>query len=64
MLAELILKHSDNLSKTLQHSYLSAAEGQDVSKLTIATLRSLRCESNFDLFWQKIDLALNEVDVK
>ena len=46
------------------HSYLSAAEGQDVSKITIATLQSLRCESNFDLFWQKIDLALNEeVDV-
>ena len=51
MLAELILKHSDNLSKTLHHSYL------------LATLQSLRCESNFDFFWQKIDLALNEVDV-
>ncbi len=54
MLAELILKHSDNLSRTLQHAHLSAAEGQEVAKLTVETLQSLRCENNFDLFLAKI----------
>ena len=30
MLGELILKHSDNLSKTLQDPSLSASEGQEI----------------------------------
>ncbi len=63
MLAELILKHSDNLSRTLQHAHLSAAEGQEVAKLTVETLQSLRCENNFDLFWQKVDVYMNDLNV-
>ena len=33
-LGALILNHSDNLSKTLQHVNISAAEGQHLAKLT------------------------------
>jgi hypothetical protein len=63
MLAELILKHSDNLSRTLQHAHLSAAEGQEVAKLTVQTLQLLRCENNYDIFWQKVDLYMKELSV-
>ena len=35
MFGELILQHSDNLSSTLQHKYLSAAEGQQVAHMTV-----------------------------
>lgn len=33
-----ILRHTDNLSKTLQHTKMSAAEGQHLAKMTITTL--------------------------
>ena len=51
MLGEMILKHSDNLSSTLQHKSLSAAEGQYIAQMTIETLKSVRCDDSFDLFW-------------
>ncbi len=37
----LILRHTDNLSKTLQRADMSAAEGQEVVSLTLTTLKSL-----------------------
>ena len=37
ILGELILKHSDNLSKTLQSPKLSASEGQHVAEMTVRT---------------------------
>ena len=54
VLAELFLKHGDNLSRTLQNPNLSAAEGQEVARLTVATLQSVRNERDFDLFWCKV----------
>ena len=50
LLGEIILKHSDNLSKTLQSPKLSASEGQQIATMTVKTLQSLRTDSNFDLF--------------
>lgn len=38
-LIHIILRHTDNLSKTLQHTKLSAAEGQDLAKSTVTTLQ-------------------------
>ena len=40
-LGQLILQHSDNLSKTLQKVDMSAAEGQAVTAMTVSTLKSL-----------------------
>ncbi len=40
-LAELLLRHSDNLSKTLQSSSISAAEGQKIAEMTVVTLESI-----------------------
>ena len=40
-LGEMILRHSDNLSRTLQKKDLSAVEGQRVAGLVRATLQSM-----------------------
>ena len=63
MLGEMILKHSDNLSSTLQHKFLSAAEGQYIAQMTIETLKSFRTNNLFDLFRQKVSLKASELDV-
>ena len=38
-LGALILTHSDNLSKTLQHQFISVAEGQHIARLTLDVLK-------------------------
>ncbi len=35
----IILKHTDNLSKTLQKTKMSASEGQVIAKMTVSTLQ-------------------------
>ena len=42
-----ILRHTDNLSKTLQQKTLSAAEGQHLASLCTDVLRSLRTDEAF-----------------
>jgi len=42
-----ILSHADNLSKTLQHTTFSAAEGQHAVRLTTTTLQSIKCLTCF-----------------
>jgi len=42
---------TDNL--TMQRADLSAAEGQGVTSMTVTTLKSLRIEANFNLYWKK-----------
>lgn len=46
-MGELLLGHSDNLSRSLQSPHLSAAEGQKVAAMTVQTLQSLHSEENF-----------------
>ena len=41
-LGELILRHSDMLSQTLQKKVMSAAEGQEVARMTISTSMSIQ----------------------
>ena len=55
MLRELILKHTDNLNGTLQHKCMSAAEGQKIAQMTTDTLKLLRNDESFDLFWEKVN---------
>ena len=49
-LGEMILRHTDNLSKTLQSKKLSAAEGQQVANMVVRTLEALRDDASFDSF--------------
>ena len=44
ILGELAIKHTDNLSRTLQHISISAHEGQQVTSMTVATLNSIRSD--------------------
>ncbi len=58
-----ILRHTDNLSKTMQHTKLCAAEGQHMVRMTISTLQSIRSEEMFKLFWQKTVKRADELDI-
>ena len=53
VLGNLILRHSDNLSCKLQKVDISAVQGQEVTSMTVQTLKSLRLDSNYKLFWKK-----------
>ena len=57
----LILRHTDNLSRTVQKEDMSAAEGQEVVSLTLTTLKSIRNDASFDLFWQRVCASAEEV---
>jgi hypothetical protein len=63
MLGELLLNHTDNLSKALQSARISAAEGQKVAEMTVRTLQSLRSEETFALFWNKVTKAACDLGV-
>eukprot|EP00731_Ephydatia_muelleri_P000006 Em0001g6a len=64
MLGELLLRHSDNLSKTLQSRHMSAAEGQKVAAMTVKTLKSLRTDESFQAFWELVQKTANELEVE
>ena len=57
-----ILVHADNLSRTLQSSKMSAAEGQHLAKLT-TTLSTIRNDASFALFWDKEELDARSLDI-
>ena len=47
-LGECVLRHADNLSRTLQSSSMSAAGSQKIAAFTVKTLESIRSAENFD----------------
>ena len=55
LLSKKILKITDNLSRTLQKQAMSAAEGQTVTELTVRTLKVMRTEESFTLFFDLVD---------
>ena len=54
VLGELILRHTDMLNQTPQKKEVSAAEGQEVARMTISCLESIRDDTSFTTFWQKV----------
>ena len=48
-----LLRHTDNLSNTLQNTLMCAVEGQHLAAMTVTTLESTRNEEAFELFWGK-----------
>ena len=50
LLGELVLGHSDNLSRTLQDPKLSAVQAQDRANKTVETMISIRNNEKYDLF--------------
>ena len=63
VLGELILHHSDNLSRTLQAFHVSAAKGQMIAAMTVKTLQSMRSEEDFKMFWNRTTARANEIDI-
>ena len=59
----LIFSHSINLSRTLQHAYMSAVEGQSVANMSVKTLQALRSDTQFDLFWAKVISSACELNI-
>ena len=42
---------------------MSAAEGQDITALTITTLKFLHNNDSFDLYWKKTTVAATNLDI-
>ena len=62
-LGSLLLKHSSNLSKTLQKTKLSAAEGQSVASLTVKTLENMQTDDSYHLFWERCNEKAKDVEI-
>ena len=62
-LAVLILKHTDNSSKMLQSTSMSAAEGAHIAAMIVKTLQSICSDACYDAFWDLVLRAQQEVDV-
>lgn len=58
-----ILRHTDNLSRTLQTKELSAAEGQHITELSLSSLSEMRKEESFNTFWESLNNKLDDLDV-
>ena len=56
-LCKRILVITDNLSKTLQKQSLSAAEGQEVVRLTLHSLKNMGSADAFDMFFGLVEKA-------
>ena len=55
--------HTDYLNKTLQKKTISAAEGQGIVQMVIATICTLQTEEWFSLFWKKVEGIAKSVTV-
>ena len=51
---ESLLRNADNLSAALQAKDMSAAESYSIAMKTVQTLRYVRTDQCFDLFWEKV----------
>ena len=38
----------------MQQADMSATEGQDITAMTVTTLKFVRNDPNFDLYWKKL----------
>ena len=62
-LGELLLNHSDNLSRALQASSISAAEGQKIANMTVKTLQAIRTDNEFKLFWLSVSQKAKKFEI-
>ncbi len=62
-LGELILRHSDNLSRTLKRGDISASEGQAAPEITLRTLLSHRTADNFASVWKNVKDIATALDI-
>ncbi|XP_068213841.1 zinc finger MYM-type protein 1-like [Palaemon carinicauda] len=58
-----LLGYADNLAKALQATKRSAMDGQELAKMTVTTLKSLRNDEAFESLWKQIQSRRENVDV-
>ena len=63
VIGEKLLRHTGNLSKTLQHNQISASEGQQLAQMTVRTLKTLRSEQAYDLFWFEVNKKAENLNI-
>ena len=63
MLGLTVLRHTDNLSKALQHDDLTASEGQTMAQLTLDTSAKVRNDESFSEFYKSVKDKAEAVDV-
>ena len=63
VLGEKLLKHTDNLSRSLQAPSLTASEGQELMQQTCQTLQKIRSPEAFHLFWERLEEVRKELGV-
>ena len=61
---QILLRHSDNLSKTLQSPKITASEGQKLSNLAMKTLISLRSDTLFNNPWERLKKEANTLGIE
>ena len=59
----LVLRHTDNLSSTLQHTYLTCHEAQQIAKVCLSTLKGMREEASFHMFFEKVRASAQKLEV-
>ena len=62
-LGSLLLKHSSNLSKTLQKNKLSDAEGQSVASLTVKTLEKMPADDSDHMVWERSNKEAKDLEI-
>ena len=60
----MILRLTDKLSQTLQSLNLSSVEGHEVAMLTVKTLKDMRSDRDFSLFYEKFELRRCEWEIE
>ena len=63
-LGNLVLRHSDNLSKMIQKPTLFAGDCQSLASLSIKTLQKLRSDDSFDLFWTNVNSKADKLEIE
>ena len=61
-LSESLYLITDNLSKTLQKEKMSAIGGKELAGLTVKTLKNMRNDRDFKLFYEKIETSASKID--
>ena len=61
---QILLRHSCNLSKTLQSPKITAIEDQELSNLTVKTLISLRSDTLFNNLWEKLKKEADTLSIE
>ena len=62
-LGKVILKQTDNLSKSLQDSECTAVEGQSTAENTVAALAKIRSDESFEGFWGLVQLSQTRLGI-